>query len=511
MKRVLLWTCMALNVSCGQQAADKFRGVWLNQDSRTRGVTKVEIRSEGRAILIHVWGACHPQDCDWGERSSVGNGGVRRVEWHTGFSVNRQEFAIGSDGRLSIVTRTHYTDSSGRRDLEWTDQMVKNGPLSTRLLKERNVRVTLAYRAPVYGLRPDFYPFGTQVRLSDLPAGAPLPPGAARPAKTGTMQVGPDQKAWIRILAASDSTHPQDLCRLYIDRNRNGNFRDDGPGLTAALTQNLKTKAWHATFDGAEFYVPYDAGISEPYLVDFWAVRRDEQAPDVIMYSVKSWRSGSITVDGIKALVAVMDANNDAVLTSRDYWSVLAASEIDAPHRVLSRRELLPANRLMFLPKRDGNELVLEFRSISPDGRSLTFAIVDRSLHKADDRVVDDPLAAERARARATRPFPWIQGDFARAMARAKESRRKLVVDFWTDWCMPCRRLDEWIWTDAEVADLLNAGYVGVKLDGDLEKDLVRRFCPSGYPTVIVLDSSGKEIRRFGYLSSSKMLQALKR
>jgi len=33
----------------------------------------------------------------------------------------------------------------------------------------------------------------------------------------------------------------------------------------------------------------------------------------------------------------------------------------------------------MFLPKGDGNELVLEFRSISPDGRSLTFAIVDRS------------------------------------------------------------------------------------------------------------------------------------
>src|ERR1035441_8885571 len=102
MKRVLLWTCMALSVSCSHQAADKFRGVWVNEDSRTRGVTKVEIRSEERGLLIHVWGACHPQDCDWGEKSSVGNGGVRRVEWNHGFSVERQEFAIGPGRPLRI-------------------------------------------------------------------------------------------------------------------------------------------------------------------------------------------------------------------------------------------------------------------------------------------------------------------------------------------------------------------------------------------------------------------------
>jgi thioredoxin-related protein len=61
------------------------------------------------------------------------------------------------------------------------------------------------------------------------------------------------------------------------------------------------------------------------------------------------------------------------------------------------------------------------------------------------------------------------------------------------------------------VAALLNVGYVGVKLDGDLEKDLVKRFRVKGYPTVVVLDSSGKEVQRFSYLSSEKMLEALRR
>ncbi len=183
---------------------------------------------------------------------------------------------------------------------------------------ERIVRVDLAYQAPGNGPKPDFSPYGTQVKLSDLPAGAPLPEGAARPAKTGTIQVGPDQKSWIKILATADSAHPQDLCRLYIDRNRNGDFTDDGPALTADPSLNAKTKAWWSSFNSASLSVPYGAGIAEPYMVNFWAVREGEETPNIIRYSVSSWRSGGVTVDGIEALVAVMDSDNDALFTDKD-------------------------------------------------------------------------------------------------------------------------------------------------------------------------------------------------
>jgi thiol-disulfide isomerase/thioredoxin len=375
---------------------------------------------------------------------------------------------------------------------------------------ETTVSADLVYRAPgSNGPRPDFSPYGTEVKLIDLAANAQLPEGATRPAKTGTMAIGPNQNSWIEILVTADADYPRDLCRLYIDRNRNGNFSDDGPAISVKLEQNEKTKAWWSSFNGAEVSIPYGAGVVEPYTVNFWAVREGESTPDIIRYSVASWRSASVNVDGVEALVAVMDADNDAVFGAKDKWSVLSAAQQDAARRVLSIKEARPMNRLMFVERPGSKDLVLEFRGMSADGRSLTFAVVNRPVTKLEDRAPDDTLAAERSRPRTDRQFPWIDGNLDRGLALAKESGRKVIVDFWATWCGPCRSLDEWIWSDAEVAARLSAGYVGVKLDADLENELVKRFHVEGYPTMIVLDPSGKEIKRFGYLSSKGMLQTL--
>lgn len=379
--------------------------------------------------------------------------------------------------------------------------------------QDQVVHTTLGYGAPGDGRpTPNFSPKGTQVPLTPISARVTLPPGAIRPAKRGVIKVGPDQRSWIPVLVTACADHPRDLCQLFLDRNRNGRFSDDGPAQVGTPAQNAKTRAWWTSLNKVELSVRYPAARStEPYLVNFWLVREDSAAaPDILRYSTGSWRAGKVTVNGVEALVAAMD-DNDAVFDKSDMWSIIPTSDSNAEKAVLSLAEARPTNRLMFLPG-SPKEQVLEFRSLSPDGRGLTFAVVDRPVTKLADRAPDDLLRDERPRPRTTTPFVWGHGSkgFEAALAKAKASGLNVFIDFEATWCGPCHTMDQWIWTDLEVAAMLNARYIGVKVDADLEKALIKRFKITGYPTMVILDSNGAEIQRVvDYQSSKQMLAFL--
>ena len=106
--------------------ADPFLGMWFNEDPETRNNTRVQIVRENTNLVVRMWGACIPEDCDWGTltapASSV-NDGVLELTWNQGFVVRTQTLTITSNGRLRLETFNDYLD--GRPDQNHVQLFVK--------------------------------------------------------------------------------------------------------------------------------------------------------------------------------------------------------------------------------------------------------------------------------------------------------------------------------------------------------------------------------------------------
>lgn len=50
-----------------RRSQHRFIGTWLNDDQETRSITKLEVAQQGNKWSIQAWGACEPDDCDWGK------------------------------------------------------------------------------------------------------------------------------------------------------------------------------------------------------------------------------------------------------------------------------------------------------------------------------------------------------------------------------------------------------------------------------------------------------------
>ena len=86
---------------------------------------------------------------------------------------------------------------------------------------------------------------------------------------------------------------------------------------------------------------------------------------------------------------------------------------------------------------------------------------------------------------------------FDEALGMAKESNKMVFVDFYTQWCGPCKMLARDVFTKPEVGNYFNSHFVSIQLDAEHEgKPQADKYEVKAYPTLYFLKADGSIVTK---------------
>lgn len=132
-----------------------------------------------------------------------------------------------------------------------------------------------------------------------------------------------------------------------------------------------------------------------------------------------------------------------------------------------------------------------------------------------------------------TNGINWITLD--EAVSKSKKKEKLVMIDFYTDWCGWCKKLDAGPYMDPEVVKYVNENFYAIKINAEQKEDIVfngktyvtksngsrgtndfaiayaSRSGRLGYPTISFITTSGDKIGvEPGYKDAPNMLLMLK-
>jgi thioredoxin-related protein len=107
--------------------------------------------------------------------------------------------------------------------------------------------------------------------------------------------------------------------------------------------------------------------------------------------------------------------------------------------------------------------------------------------------------------------LPWAgaitwESNVDEALKAAKSQGKPVMIDFYTDWCSWCKKLDSDTYSDPKVS-AASANFICVKINAEKEPAIAGKYGVLGYPTIIFLDSNGNVLQKNpGYLPPAQFL-----
>jgi thiol-disulfide isomerase/thioredoxin len=96
------------------------------------------------------------------------------------------------------------------------------------------------------------------------------------------------------------------------------------------------------------------------------------------------------------------------------------------------------------------------------------------------------------------------------ASSAAIKVNKPMFLDFWADWCGPCKQMEKDLYRNEAFAKAAD-GFVLVRINFDKKTALARKYNVVGLPTVVFTDSYGSEfIRHRGFLDVKPFVELMK-
>jgi len=104
----------------------------------------------------------------------------------------------------------------------------------------------------------------------------------------------------------------------------------------------------------------------------------------------------------------------------------------------------------------------------------------------------------------------FIEGEWKKALAKAKKENKLIFIDAYATWCGPCKRMQQDVFPNPAVAEYFNKNFVNITIDVEKGEGIAfsQTYGVEVLPTLFITDSNGKPITYAkGYIPADQLLK----